>query len=330
MSDIESTIRKATTQNYDNYLLKVECAYGQEVDTLIDSVTGRVVSGYSEFYGTEEIVRAFMQKSGIGEITLYLTYTGCSESDQSVLSPVTVSVLYNDPIIKPSASQTAAQLTAARFLNTGSVAWLYPNDSINVWYWWQSLSERGSIYKTKLDGTEVPDVSFGPTDQEPNNIQYVGSYWRNDRLMERYVMGSRSFKVYYLNAPEVSHFRFRNAFNLVEPVSVPAALSSDPKTEFEEAQLDKMIQRYDIEQQIEFTVKTGPLPRFMYNRLLAMCRSRFVQYREMVGSPAVATWRDVIVSDYKLKKSDEPNTYVTLEMKFKYVDTTLNEAVEIY
>ena len=78
---------------------------------------------------------------------------------------------------------------------------------------------------------------------------------------------------------------------------------------------------YDIEHKEEITLKTAALPALVADQLQQLCRSRRVTYQEKRGSANFPA--DIIIKDYELPRSTQPNSPVTFEMTFEYADTQL-------
>lgn len=291
-------------------------------DVLSNRIPGKKVDGKWQFYGAEEIIRSYMQLKGKAIVSVKISLDENDGEDGGIVQH-TVSVLYNDVevLLYNQSIEDGGDFAEYRFLNVGSSAWLMPGTSLNVWF--AGTAQPADAITHKRDGTTTwAEIQAGHDVYDYWPVNYSDDVEYVDISFEE----KPSFKVYMLpDYQSVEHFRFRNMFNILDSVCFPCVVSSDPKTEFEEAQQDNVMQRYDIEQQLEFSVKSPSLPMFMYERMLAFCRGRVTQRKEIIGSTAV--WRDIIITEYKFSKSNEPNKPISLEMKFKYADTRLNNAV---
>lgn len=291
-------------------------------DVLSNRIPGKKVDGKWQFYGAEEIIRSYMQLKRQAIVSVKISFDERDEDGGGIVDH-TVSVLYNDVkvLLYNESIGDGGEFAEYLFLNVGSSAWLMPGTSLKVWF--ALTHQYADAITHKRDGTTTREViDAGHEVYDCWQVDYSDDVEYVDISFER----KPSFKVYMLpDYQNVEHFQFRNMFNILDSVCFPCVVSSYPKTEFEEAQQDNVMQRYDIEQQLEFSIKSPSLPMFMYERMLAFCRGRVTQRKEIIGSTAV--WRDIIITEYKFSKSNEPNKPISLEMKFKYADTRLNNAV---
>lgn len=303
--------------NLDIYQIKVG------TDVLSNRIPGKKVDGKWQFYGAEEIIRSYMQLKGKAIVSVKITLDYYDEEGGGYTDQYTVSVLYNDVdvLLYNQDIEDAGDFAEYRFLNVGSSAWLMPGTSLIVWF--AATEQSADAITHKRDGTTTrTEIQMAHNDCDDWPVNYSDDVEYVDISFKE----KPSFKVYMLpDYQNVEQFRSRNMFNILDSVCFPCVVSSDPKTEFEEAQQDNVMQRYNIEHQLEFSVKSPSLPMFMYERILAFCRGRVTQRKEIIGSTAV--WRDIIITEYKFSKSNEPNKPISLEMKFKYADTRLNNAV---
>lgn len=317
LSELHKYINSLQHQLYVD-IYKIEVG----TDVLSGRISGKKVDGEWKFYGAEEIIRSYMQLKRRAIVSVKISFDENDGEDGGIIG-YTVSVLYNDVkvLLYNESIGDGGDFAEYRFLNVGSSAWLMPGTSLKVWF--AGTAQPANAITYKRDGTTSwAVIEAGHEVYDCWQVDYSDDVEYVDISFEE----KPSFKVYMLpDYQNVEHFQFRNMFNILDSVCFPCVVSSDPKTEFEEAQQENVMQRYDIEQQLEFSVKSPSLPMFMYERMLAFCRGRVTQRKEIIGSTAV--WRDIIITEYKFSKSNEPNKPISLEMKFKYADTRLNNAV---
>lgn len=290
-------------------------------DTIVENVTGRKVDGKWWFFGVEELLRSYMQTNSKKVVEVTYSFVGYDGNNSQTNANSTVKVLYNDAkvAINSVAVGNCDGFAAKRYLNAGKLAWLTPDSYIDIWY--VDSNDEGQKEIHYRDGTsEVVTITEVQGEVHSCRVSYdataeyvtVSFHYRPD------------FTVYMLpDYQEVEFFQFLDIFNCWEQICIPCAITSEPKTEFDTAQQDNITLLYDVVHSVEFSVKTPVLPAFMYERLLAFCRARKVMYRMGVTNGFVY----VYITEYKLIKSNEPNTPVRLEMKFKYTDIQNNDAL---
>ena len=258
--------------------------------------------------------------------TIYRVYPDGSEvgTGYSILD-----ILYHRGKVLMPVYRTADDFLAGSFLYPYKQVCVYGRSSFNLHYY---AAEAGTITvdRTFADGTTDPLTSSSATGLSYVVINRGTSSGGAAGVHAHVEFGYRKMDIYFLKAEVNEQFIFRNIFNVQEYVTIPASLSSEPKTEFEEAQQDGVLQRYDIEQQLGMQLKSASIPSVLYNQLLAMCRAKSVMYDVNEVMPTtVATARAVIIEEYKLPKSTAPDSKLTVELKFKYCDTEMNDVVLI-
>jgi len=126
--------------------------------------------------------------------------------------------------------------------------------------------------------------------------------------------GSRKQDIYLVTGGDILRLRFLNRYNLPEQQHLPAALTHTPSTEKEWAVFGEERQDYAVGHTDEFTLLTDPLPAQLHPALMDFVRSR---------KPEVwleETWREVVVTDYELERSDAPAATIRLSATFQLRD----------
>ena len=301
---------------------------------VVEDVHGLLRDNVYHFYGVKEYIKSYMEQNGdsIGEFDVsYYNYDASGNKVTSSLSEgVSVSVLYRNRVFQkgtPLPFNGADGLLASRFLTPNRVGWLMPDGNFRLAYYC-ATAETGTITYVSHDGTSTTDTINASVGIGEVLLRYSSGY-----SMAHIVLGYRTFDIYYLDMPVVKRFRFRNMFNELEYIAVPAAITSSPSTDFETAQMNDVKIRYDIENTLEFTLKTAVLPAFMYTPLCDMLLARKVEYSEVSGLWLTVIpnlgWKDILVTKYKFDKSDKPNSPVSLEMTFEYAEQAQVTAVQL-
>lgn len=318
LSDIENSVRKAHSSGMTSVTVHVRIG----TNWIVNGASMVKDGSYWVLHGVEELARAAMQVSGkyIDEYRVEWYVNGSSEpSDTEDM------VIYSSAMMRKPGTLTADVFCSHYFMTRRKTAWMIKNNSFYLNYYCTSDTAYSIVY-TKADGTT--STTTGTVSGEVATNLYVA--YVSGAIKAEVTMGSRTFTIYYLDFDSSMYLRFRNAFNALEYVSLPCSVEEDPKTEFEEASQGNVVRRYDVEEQLELKVKTAPLPSFMYNMLLDMCRSRVVErydaYRS--GSTVYGSWSEVYLKDYKLPKSNEPNSQIVLEMTLVYSNKQRNAAID--
>jgi len=289
---------------------------------------------YWEFPGAEDIIRASLEKRNIpiAEISvIYIIYPPSGAGGSSDTDSFTV--LFTGARLLMS-SVTAGQLCRNRFLHTGTAAWLMPGQSFSLCYYSESnpnqiglgTASPMTVYRTYRNGSSEQFTIQTDTDAGLKEVEFE---YLAAVAFDVVTFGLRTFCFYYIDAPVVEIFSFRNVFNLLETISVPAAVTEEPDTDFDTARLNNVLVRYDVEHNRTFTLTTATLPPFMYTKLLELCQARQVLWRTFL-TDSLTQSRDIIITEYKINKSTAPDTPLSLTLKFRFADTTLNDAANLY
>ena len=326
LTEIGNTIRKASSQYWDTISVSIRV----NGSLIVEKVPGRLSNGYYYFAGVEEIVRAYMEKNNLTICTVGGTYYEVdSDSSQSATENVTdARVVYRSVLMRAYPMFSADALLSSMFLTPHKSAVLFNGGILYLSYYNTTANVSYTLTCTKRsDGTtDVLTYSAASTGLSSISVSYISTY---SKIVV--AMGDRSFTVYMVDMIPGEEFKFRNAFNIEESINLPASTEEAPKTEFEEAEQGRVRTRYDIEHDIEFTVKTGSLPAIMYSSILDMVRARVItrKYQFVSGTTTYTSYLPVVVKDYKLPKSNDPSKPISLEMKFVYADKSCNDAVVI-
>lgn len=318
LTEIGNTIRKASSQDWDTISLTIK----RGTTTLISNVPGRYSGGYYYFIGVEEVLKAYMEKNNLWELAISGTYTEVdSDTEQSATESLsTTYILFNAfPIVS---SKTAAQISQDYFHTPRNKAIIYPGQEFKLHF--DEINQGITTVRHKLDGTSYSWSDATEQGQEYHDCAYNSA----TAYDEKKINTSTIFTLYHVAADNVHHFKFINVFNVEETVSVPSAITSSPSTEFEEARQGKVAIRYDIEHKTEYSLKASGVPAIVCDALFDMFRSRKVWSKlpsKFGGS--YDTWRQIIITDYKIERSSEPNGPKEVEIKFYVADN--NEEVTV-
>lgn len=297
------------------YLLEIRLDW---LTLLAPPIIGRFVNGVCKFYGAEEIVRMYMEKEGLSVMEFhFIVYRKWLDSDYDLVhvGECNLKILF-----------TAAQVTglpsdpgdfvASHYLIPHSTGVLYPGQHFPL----TTGNDRDEdFFFYRADGSSV----HAHRSLSPDTLDTYTAEWSSEFVrMEAYIEQEHRFTLYFLDGSAIEHFRFRNVFNCWESVSFPSAVSQDPSEEFDSEFLGTELKKFDAVQMLELTLKSGSLPAFMYDQLLALCRAHRAQYRDG------AEWCDIIISKYKFDKSDEPNKPLHLELTFEFADSNRLELME--
>lgn len=328
LNEIETSIRKAVSVNYDSVkcYIVLRGRYGIVVAVLVDAYS-RVIDGYHEFPGAEELVRAYMLKNDKSVLTPQVIYHYYLEGSE-ISSPDTLDlgIIFTGAQLRAHDTFSANVFASKYFLTHYKIGWTLSGRYFTLNYCAAS-DEIYTVVRTYKDGTTASYVGTAPSDESSFLV-----YPDTDCVSAVVTMGSRTFTIYYLDMEVYERLMFRNAFNALEVIYIPAATNISPKTEFETAQQDNVLQRYDIEEQLEVEIKTPPLPEFMRLALLDLCRSHHVEhydpYRDDSNINYASAYSPVIIKKYKFEKSNEPNNPLVLELTLQYCDTKRNSAID--
>ena len=265
-----------------------------------------------------------MQQNNMSVVTVNCTINRVYDNGSTTgVKYPTLDVIYTGARLRRT-STSADVFVANYFLTHYRVGWICSGESYYLNYY-ASSSETYTIVRTKKDGTTATVTGTANAGTSSILVSFV-----TDTVKAVVTMGYRTFTLYYLDMEWSERFQFRNVFNAVEYLSFPASVTESPSTEYEEAQQDKIMQRYDVEHKLEIKIKTPLLPAFTYPHLLDMCRSRLVKrhepFKEM--SSTYYEYSEVNIKEYKFDKSNEPNSPIMLELTLNYCDTERNSAIE--
>lgn len=308
LSQIESVIPSDMLPPSDGERFVYWCYVRVGWTNICAPIVGRYVNSAYKFYGAEEVVKSYMLLHGLTteyfKFSIYRKWLD-SDYDPSYCTETQQQVFYlGTPV---SGLPVADDLYTDRFFTVHNKAVIYPGQYI---YLAAGDIRDADMFYYKKDGTSYrieQEVEQGWNEWE---VPWGSNYVR----MEAYIEQVHRFTLYFLDGSAVEHFRFRNVFNCWESVSLPAAITAEPSEEFDTVQQDKVLKKYNSEQHLKMNTASGYLPAFMYDTLLEFCRANIVQYKEK------GEWYDIIITEYKLDKSNEPNTPLKLELSFEFAD----------
>ena len=274
--------------------------------------------------GIETVIRAYMQKNNLYAANCRVDmYTNGSD----LYTPVNEPLIFSPVSMRKPGTLTPYVFCENYFMSHLRTGWMTQAGQFLLYYYDQTEggSDWSIDYYMKSGTWQAGSTGHG--DEGAGSIPVL---YQDGAAMARVTMGSRVFRVYFLEFADYRRFRFRNPFNAMDYVALPCSVTEEPKTEFETARQENVESRYDIEEQLEYKVKTPPLPEFMHDRLLDMCRSRMIEMRDpyTAGSTTYEAWNEVIIKDYKFSRSNEPNKPLVLEMTLTFSNTRRNTAVE--
>lgn len=273
--------------------------------------------GYFHAYGAEQVVRAYMDlhEMTVLDLDIDQRLEGTQEGTIEI-EKVGNGILYHAGPLRKAGNLVADDFVNGSFLSPFKQALLYRNYSINIPYY--ATTEYA-----------VPRLTTYLRDGSTSSV--IGSYVNGlGSIMVNYdpnaykvevVFGARKFTVLMAGEDPCEEFAYLNYFNVQEKIFLPCSITRKPSTEFESATQELITMPYDIEHKEEITLKTAALPALVADQLQHLCRSRRVTYRERRGS--VTFPADIIIKDYDLPRSTQPNSPVTFEMTFEYADTQL-------
>lgn len=284
---------------------------------IIDWTQANGTGGYFSIVGAEETVRSYMQLHDMTvlmidiDLRLEGTQAGTTEYEKAGIS-----VLYTAGPIRYSGAITADALVSANFLTPHKQALLYANCMITLTYFASTEYAVPQITTYMRDGSSTTATGSYVSGLGTINIMYQSDAYKVD-----VVFGSRKFTVLMAGDEPYEEFTFLNFYNVQERVFLPCSLERNPSTEFDMGIQSKVAIPYDIEHKVELTVKSSPIVGAVADQLLNLCRSRKVNYIDRYGS---ASWYcPIIITDYSLPRSTEPNTPIVFEMTFEFADTQL-------
>ena len=277
-------------------------------DTIISDMSSSLMDIQFYFLGLEQMIRSRMELNN-------LTVLSINCSIVKYKTDLSLDILYTAGYVKSYRSLTADDLVGHHFLTGAKSAFLYKGGSY-ILNFYLATAEGISIVHHQRDGLQHGhwiDLSAG--------LGYQPTNYSADIAKTVITKGSRSFTVYHMDDTPCETFSFRNFFNANEIIQLPCSIERNPSTEYETASVGRVSIPYDVEHKEEFTLRSAPLHTAMADQLLWMVRSRSVSYMEKKGSAEFLA--DIIIKDYKIIRSTEPNTPITFEMTFEYADTRL-------
>jgi len=318
LSDIASNLRVQSSNSYSSVSLTLTV----NSTAIVSNYAGRLISGYHEFLGIEEIVRAYMLQNNLSVLSVTATYTANTSAS---ISSKALDVLYVGSRLRKSGSLTADIFTSYYFLTHYKVGFAAVGESYLLPYYADSSTTYFITY-TKQDGSTTVTSGNSSTGISTLSVNSITGAVKADVRM-----GNRTLTVYFLEMDVPVQLRFRNVFNAVEYVTFPGSTTKVPKTEFETAQIENVSTMYDIEQLLDLQIKSPVLPSAMYNTLLNLCRSRKIEMNDPYtsGGTTYNTWNVVQIKEYKLEESNNPNTPISIELTLQYADKRNNDAVTV-
>lgn len=321
ITEIGTSLRVATSAGYDSVALTVSV----NNTPIVSGMTSRIVNGYFEFFGLEAVIRSYMQLNNLTVLSITSSYATMTGTTAATVTGPSLSILYCEKEMIAGSTFTADYLVSNYFLTHYKVGWICRGCEFRLSYYVTSMT---NITKNtyKKDGTSNTSGS------RTNGLGYYTISWEDDVAYVTVSMGSRRFTVYFIDKPAGEQLRFKNTFNRWENVSFPASTDVKPSTEYETASLENVSVMYDIEHKLELEIKTAAIPGLMYECLNDLCHAHSVQRREEMAweSGTEISWRDVLITKYKLDKSTNPNTPLTMELTLEYANRKMNDAIVIH
>ena len=290
---------------------------------LVHEFATRVIDGYHTSYGIEQMVRSFMESDRLSVATVRADFC----SSEKVIASQEQEVLYHaGPLRLASSSTSCDTFIKKNFLTPLKHGVVTPDMPFFFLYFYTSEAESlVTTYYLKDGSTGTSSNSISA-----NRLVYQGWSYRPDCSKINVSLGSRSFDIYCLDQTEGVVMRYYDFFNNPCYAFVPSSITRSPSTDFETAVQDRKSIRYDVEHKLEFSLKTSPLIKALADQIYWVCRSRLVAMIEFYGKPIKEKSHEIIITDFKLDRSTNPNTPTTCEMTFEYADTTLPNVAEIY
>lgn len=286
-------------------------------DTFLEETKANGLGGYFSAPGVEEVVRSYMERRNLTVLELDIKYRleGTQEGTTECYKQG-IKVLYTAGNIRKAGTVTADGIASSQFLTTADCVFLYKNQQYQLQYYIESGEEiytLGTYYRDGRVTNNGTKIGAGLGSQRFSYLDDVAKYV--------VYLGSRQFTIYMMDDTPCEVITFRNFFNAQDGVLLPCSIERNPSTEYETASVGHVSIPYDVEHKEEFTLRSAPLHTAMADQLLWMVRSRSVSYKEKKGSAEFLV--DIIIKDYKIIRSTEPNTPITFEMTFEYADTRL-------
>lgn len=285
---------------------------------ILDWTKAAGTGGYLHAYGAEQVVRAYMELHEMTVLELDIDQRLEGLQDGTIENEKAgIGILYHAGPLRRAGSLVANDFVSGSFLSPFKQALLYKDHDIILHYLSLTTTQETLVVDTYYrDGrvnTSVSTVYYGAGSKMINYIP--------DAYKVEVQMGSRKFTVLMAGEDPCEEFAYLNHFNVQEKIFLPCSITRKPSTEFESATQELITMPYDIEHKEEITLKTAALPALVADQLQQLCRSRRVTYMECRGSANYPA--DIIIKDYNLPRSTQPNSPITFEMTFEYANTQL-------
>lgn len=314
LKDIESNLRVYNDQ-LDYYQVEMSLAIDGEL--VIDRMKSLYMDGAHCFLGVEQIVRSYMELNRLSVATIVGDFLKFEKETDTYAATFSYEVLYHaGPIRYAGRRLTADEFVVGSFLTPFKQALLYTNHMIHIPYYATTEYAVPQITTYLRDGSTYTSIG-----SYVNGLGSISVNYNANAYKVEVVFGSRKFTVLMAGEDPCEEFAYLNHFNVQEKIFLPCSITRKPSTEFESATQELITMPYDIEHKEEITLKTAALPALVADQLQQLCRSRRVTYCERRGSANFPA--DIIIKDYDLQRSTQPNSPVTFEMTFEYADTQL-------
>lgn len=290
---------------------------------LVHEFTTRVIDGYHTCFGIEQMVRSFMESNRLSVATVRAEFC----SSEKVIASQEQQVLYHaGPLRLASSSTTCDTFIKKNFITPLKHGVVTPDMPFFFLYFYTTEAESLVVTYYLKDGS----TSTSSNSISANRLSYQGWAYRPDCYKINVTLGSRSFDIYCIDQTEGVVMRYYDFFNNPCYAFVPSSITRSPSTDFDKAVQDNKTIRYDVEHKLEFSLKTAPILQALADQIYWVCRSRMVYMLEFYGKPIKEKSHEIIITDYKLEQSTNPNTPIVCEMTFEYADTTLPNVASIY
>lgn len=285
------------------------------------------IGGEVTFYNALQAVRNHMLQGGLSVARYRFAFT--QEANSNTINPLSAAVLYCDWQLAPG-HVSAAEYVRDHFLTAGDVSMRLTGDTFLISLpFFEPPSLEGDLVDYPLEG-----ICLATTGRWPEGTLYFRSFYEAQRrdnglfllddlptfldwTAHQLNVGRRNHRVYMLQAPERAtvRLRFRNWFNALEDLALPAYLTRRPSTEKDEGLFGDTFQDWARDDTDEYTLVCDPLPAALCPAALSFARSRKPQVR--FGQYGLL---DVIVTGYEMEQPDAPGTTTRFECTFRLRD----------
>ncbi len=302
LSNITESFRFQSSQvGVDHYEVTVSFTVPLGTSIIAEALVPVLDGGYYYVMGLKELVKAHMEQNNYSFYSLNFharPYDADGEWMEN-LDDISISeeVLYNSLKFRGS----AYTIVNWRFM-TRRTSMVIADNANYILHWANGTpgDTFDIVYHLKDGSTDTQTVQVTGA----AGSVALGRTALKDAYYAYAKYNARTMTVYFQEQSEYLIFNFRNMFNVEERMTLPASIEENPSTEHESAVYNQITQHYDIEHRLELKVKTAPLTDGQLDMLLELCRSRKVRmYRNMKEG-----WVSVLVDDYKMPKSDNPNS----------------------